>query len=107
MTFAAGQFLAVDDRGTLVASADGNAWVNRSLSVGTMGAIAFGNGIYVAVGGALGWIRGLNISISTNAFNWTHPNTPEVYKNLYGVVYGAGQFVAVGECVLFMSKRRE
>jgi hypothetical protein len=99
VTYAAGQFFAVGDFGTLVTSSDGNFWVNRSLYMSLTVAIAFGNGIYVAVGYnyCCSVTNGLNIFTSTNAINWTHANHIDGGNfNLLAVAYGDGQFVAVG-----------
>lgn len=98
VTFGLGKFIAVGDRGNLVASRDATIWDNRSRNVSATTAIAFGNGIYVAVGYVGGTQSGLNILTSTNAINWTRANQIQGGdNNLLGVAYGAGQFVAVGQ----------
>lgn len=98
VTHGSGEFVAVGQRGTLAASKDGHIWEQRSSIQGAR-AVAFGNGVFVGVGGTAGIQQGLNILNSTNGINWKHTNVPGVPFDIRmsAVTYGGGQFVAVGQ----------
>lgn len=82
-------------------------WCNAQSNCGSTSSIAFGNGIFVAVGGTGVY----NIQVSTDGINWNYVGTGEAPGNpnflgfnwgstLYGwtsVAYGNGRFVAVGD----------
>jgi hypothetical protein len=77
-------------------SPDGTYWTERyDSNSGTFPVnfslhdVAYGNGIYVAVGDSGTILRSLD------AVNWS-PMVSGVGTNLYGVSYGGGKFVAVG-----------
>ena len=59
--------------------------------------LAFGNGIFVAVGGS-------SISTSSDGVSWTN-QTPGVPGTLRSVTFGADGFVAVGEPQLILSSK--
>jgi hypothetical protein len=97
---AAGEF-ANDDFGVLQASPDGKTWTagtNQAPGgwILDMYDIAFGNGVFVAVG--WDYYDGYNIYHSTNGSSWTWHQT--AIGNVYRVIYGGGLFVAVGDGVL-------
>lgn len=121
MAFGGGKFIAWGDNGKRVHSADGRAWTRIS-SGSEWRAVAFGNGIYVAVGATR--------QTSSDATTWTAAGSPgggwivftgttfvyggsdgNVYKSTDGetwqsekgfmvpqqnVAFGAGVFVAYG-----------
>jgi hypothetical protein len=96
-----GQFVAVGDNGTIVASADGVSWLrNESGTTNSFMGIAYGNGQFVAVG----WDNPLSqaaIMTSTNGVDWLQ--RPSGAGPLYGITYGNGRFVAVGWRVVVTS----
>ena len=75
-------------------------WRNPSPPLNPLAAIAYANGTFVAVGGRFGYILR-----STDGTNWTRQWTPtdeitvEEIRSfwLYGVAWGNGRWVAVGE----------
>ncbi len=75
--------------GAIFTSVDGTAWTRRFLGGSALSDVAYGNGIYVAVGDSGTILRSLD------AVNWS-PMVSGVGTNLYGVSYGNGKFVAVG-----------
>jgi hypothetical protein len=100
LTFANGQFMAVDDGGEILSSPDGLNW-----TIGTCGqvcdllGIGFGNGAYVAVGGTPSPNSEAIIFTSPDGAAWTDqaqvaPLAP--VGPLLNVCYGDGSFVAVG-----------
>ena len=85
-----GIFVAVSGFGVTSISSDGVSWTNNSPIFAN--AVAFANGIFVAVGDS-----GTNgpISTSTDGINWT-TSTSAATEALYDVAFGGGTFVAVG-----------
>jgi len=81
-------FFASGPGSTLQTSPDGLAWTARSIESGQISDVAWGNGLYVAVG--------TTISTSTDAVTWTaRPGSaPDL---LYSVAHGRNRFVAVGK----------
>jgi len=71
-------------------SADGIDWLPSTSGIGNANAVAFGNGLFVAV-----CLRGA-ILTSTNGATWQAQDsqTPE---DLYGVAYGNGEWLALGD----------
>ena len=84
-------FLAVggSDTRSLWLSPTGTAWVPITDGPGWVGDCAFGEGVYVAAGGA-----GL-LARSDDGLSWTRGGDPGG-AHLRAVAYGAGVFVAVG-----------
>jgi hypothetical protein len=97
---AAGEF-ASSDFGVVQASPDGKTWAagtNQAPGgfILDMYDVAFGNGVFAAVG--WDYYDGYNIYHSTNGLSWTWHQT--AIGNVYRVIYGGGLFVAVGDGVL-------
>lgn len=87
--FVNNQFVTVGG-GRCFTSPDGLSWTEQAGGLGSVdGGIAFGNGIYMAVGN-FG-----NIAVSINLTDWTFPDTGDD-NHLYGVTFADGRFVAVG-----------
>ena len=70
-------------------TANAGTWTRRIYAGSKLRGIAFGGGVYVAVGDAG------TIQRSTNGTTWTLVTSGTV-NDLEGVAYGGGQFVAVG-----------
>lgn len=82
-----GEFLAVGDAGIIRC---GMAWVRRQTPTSVdLQSVAYGNGIYLAIGG-----NGIVLR-STDAINWSASNAGTQY--LSSVTFAAGKFVAVGD----------
>ena len=74
---------------TVATSPDGITWTQRPLdTLGSLSAIAFGNGRFVAIG------SGGVIVTSTDGIAWSHG--PLMWGDFSGVAYGNGRFVTVG-----------
>jgi hypothetical protein len=72
-------------------SADGTTWTTPAAMgslTAAVGAIAYGNGTYVAI------LNGQNYTTSTNLTSWTTPVSAGMLTG--SIAYGNGQFVAVG-----------
>jgi hypothetical protein len=85
-------YVAVAEGGYLKSSTDsGVTWTERTANLGAVNinAVAFGNGIFVAVSNTNG------ITTSTDGITWT-ARTSNVSGNLYNVRYLNGNFIAVG-----------
>ena len=87
-------FVAVAVRGGIYHSAEGNTWSLAKAIEGGFGsrflqATAYGNGVYVVVGGRN------TILWSENGLDWQLASPPPKY-HLRDVVWGADRFVAVG-----------
>lgn len=95
--FANNTFIAVGDLAILT-SPDGENWTvipraNYGEVYGLSG-IAYGNGRYVAVN----WTSPNKFVISTDGINWTaYPNADSQDEAFWGLTFGAGWFMAVGE----------
>ncbi|MEK7951055.1 PKD domain-containing protein [Luteolibacter soli] len=76
-------------KGAIYTSPNGTTWTRRSFSGSSLKDVAFGGGVYVAVGEAGALWR------STNGTTWS-PVPSGVSVNINGVSYGNGGFVAVG-----------
>jgi hypothetical protein len=86
-------YVAGGSNGVLYSSTDsGVTWTSRTSGFGSsvIGAIAYGNGIFVAVGNS-----GL-ITTSTDGVTWTARTAGVAANNLYYVAYINNLFVAVG-----------
>ncbi len=91
--FAAGQYVAVGDLGTIVTSPDGSNWTAQDSGTrDELWDVAWGHGQYVAVGAA--------ILTSPDARHWTVRRSGLRYS-LHGVAYGNGRFVATGDSSLW------
>jgi len=102
-----GRYVAVGNEGVIYTSAEGSNWARMTLpTTSNLRSIAFGAGKFVAVGPCEGPpFSGSNaIFTSTDGLAWTRLRTEQAFTNttfvpldLYGIAYGAGTFVAVGE----------
>ncbi|MDM7324088.1 MAG: hypothetical protein P3W93_003665 [Thermus sp.] len=95
--FANNTFIAVGNDAILTSS-DGERWTVISKEqygdVYGLSAVAYGNGRYVAVN----WTSPNRFVISTDGVNWTaYPNTDSQDEAFWGLTFGAGWFMAVGE----------
>lgn len=90
---AAGRFVAVGYRqggGLALASEDGQSWVEAAGTPSTLRDVAYGAGLFVAVGSAASALR------SPDGSNWTAAPLPAGTR-FSAIAYGAGLFVAVGD----------
>ncbi|MFZ4106925.1 hypothetical protein, partial [Flavobacterium sp.] len=91
ITYGNGTFVASAAAGALqniMTSTNGINWVLRDHPIGGLPCIAFGNGLFVAMG------NGTNkIMTSPDAITWTAKTSPSA--GYQSVVYGNGKFVAV------------
>ncbi len=92
VAFAANQWVAVGEQGTILTSPDGTAWTARSSGFPTtwLVAVGYGAGTWTAVGE-----NGL-ILTSADAITWT-PRTSGTTARLNGVAYGGGRWMIVAE----------
>ena len=100
ITYGGGVYVAVggtSGTASAVSSTDGITWIDRSsaitsLSGGSYGAVAYGNGTFVAVN-----YGGIITSYSTNGVSWTAGgDLPNVGSNFWtSIAYGNGRFVAI------------
>jgi len=91
-----GIYVAVGD--SIVTSSDGIIWTIRNNPVQSNSyfyKIAYGNGIFVAVGG-------LNIITSSDGITWTK-RAYNSNSDLYTITYGNGLFVAAGNGITVTS----
>lgn len=92
VTYGNGKFVAVGDR-YVAYSADAISWFSLSVetpsSAPFLRSVAFGGGMFVAVGSAGETVH------SVDAQNWTEVATP-YSLNFKGIAYGNGKFIAVG-----------
>jgi len=89
-----GQFVAVGG-GTILASTDGANWTLRAEIYGAplLEDVAYGNGLWVAVGTWMNLRPTGAVLTSTDGATWTSSSVPVL---LSGVAYANGQFLAVG-----------
>ena len=114
VTYADGKFVAVGGTSTgltsttrAMTSPDGVTWTAAPTfplpagGVGNFYSVAYGNGTFVAVGGASGGGSSPGrISTSTDGDTWTSRSVPALDGQINtwrGVAYGDGKFVAVGQ----------
>jgi hypothetical protein len=107
VTYARNKFVAVGyDSYTpgfpILTSFDGKTWQEAAARDATLYDVAFGGGFFVSVGGTLQDLDWFNLVVSSrDSFNWeTRP--PRAPGQLFGVAYGLGTFVVVGENGLVM-----
>jgi len=104
ITYADGRFIAVGGGGAVLISRDGVGWTQRTTGTGVvfkgiLRSVAYGNGIFMAVGENIGEYSGTLygiVRVSSDGINWTELN-PGTRRRLYAVTYGNNRFVAVGE----------
>jgi hypothetical protein len=84
-------------QGVILTSTPAFDWVRVNMWA-ALSAVAFGRDTFVSVGPVcVGWWCFLpQVVSSTNGTNWTY-HDPRADTSLYGVAYGQGTFVAVGE----------
>jgi hypothetical protein len=95
VTYGNGLYVAVGGNSatnTIVTSTDGISWTARESHLSNsglfpLGGVAYGDGLFVAVGP---WLL-----TSTDGIRWTQQNSSAWYR-LYAVTHAAGRFVAVG-----------
>ncbi len=89
VAFLNGQFVAVGDGGVICVSPDGKNWqLTPSVTLNALSSVAFGAGLYVAVGAGV-------VLTSPDAITWTPvPTEQDVF--LSDITYGGGKFLAVG-----------
>jgi hypothetical protein len=96
------QFLAINGGAStqyIATSSDGITWTatnNSSIATNAVNDVAYGNGMYVAVGG--------KISTSTDGVNWTHNTTTANTQlaagyPLQSIVFSEGKFITVGQAL--------
>lgn len=91
-----GLFVEVSRHGHLLTSRDGIVWADESRLIQTFFRdVAFGGGVFVAVGGSYLDVPGVILS-SHDGSNWVR-RCPQNRMNLNSVAYGHGLFVAVGD----------
>jgi len=99
VTFLNGWFLG-GGYGQILRSTNGANWTRQSLSMdGWVNGIAYGRGLYVAVGSVWNPVAGASdcsILTSTNGLDWQR-SAFFLRRELSSVAFGAGHFVAVGQ----------
>jgi len=81
--------------GAFYVSEDGVAWqAGDVISFWDTKSIAYGNGLFVAVGYVDGGSGKNTAYYSTNGINWTSTSLPAL-RNWTGITYGNGKFVAI------------
>ena len=87
------RFIAVGDRGTILISSDGFAWLEQIELTNFFSTITFGNGIFAASGSE-------GISTSVDGISWTRRMAPRVNE----LAYLNELFVGVGNSMIFSSR---
>lgn len=101
VTYGNGTFTAVSDTGTVVTSINGVTWTRRSGGTQGVFGVAYGNGKFVAVGGAsecfLFFCSYRSVAYASDStVTWTQSNPgPSFY--LSDLAFGNGIFVGVGD----------
>ena len=91
ITYGNGHFVAVGDRGTILASTNSVNWSDHSVFDGYyLNGVTYGNGLYVAVGGSGG------ILTSPDAVRWIDRSGEATTADLRDVAYGNGVYVVIG-----------
>lgn len=96
ITFAQAKFIAVGEPGGIFTSEDGQAWQSRTVDGQYLKSIAYGNGVYIAVGEA----GPAEVFISTDLQTWTPQYFSYSLQNppqLDEITFGDGQFLVVGD----------
>ncbi len=74
----------------------GTTWTSRTSQSKSLNGVAYGNGLFVAVGGHAGYGPSVSpILTSPDGVNWTAQTSP-TSAWLFSLTYGNGLFVAVG-----------
>jgi hypothetical protein len=94
LTYGGGRFVAVSFDGYTMTSVDGIHWsAAQAYTLGTWFAVAYGNGVYVAVDGG----SDANIITSTDGTHWIYRPIPQILSagqfNWGAVTFGNGTFV--------------
>lgn len=91
ITYGDGKFVAINDRESVITSADGADWASASTkSRASWNSVTHGNGLFVAVAG------NQFINTSPDGATWTNRSIPSGWNGaLSGVGYGSDTFVAV------------
>jgi len=102
VAYGRGLFVAVSSGSTIITSPDGVHWTAVTTgAIQGLNAITYGNGLFVAVGGYETPSHSYSGTVATSAdgINWTVRNDLAIsnYSRLFGVAFGNGIFVAVGE----------
>src|SRR5207248_56089 len=84
-TLRGGKFVAVGNNGLILTSPDGATWTSRNSGADSFFGVAYGGGLFMAVGAAT--------MTSADGIIWSNQISPEF---LYSVAYGGGLFAAVG-----------
>ncbi len=72
-------------------------WTQQTLGGKKLFGVAYGNGLFVAVGGYVSLLSSAGVILtSRDGVSWTK-RTSGTGSLLYGVAYGNGTFVAVGD----------
>jgi hypothetical protein len=90
LSFGNATFVAGSSDGTLLSSTDTLSWTSHSFTNFSVGGIAFGKNLFVAVGDAG------QILTSSNGNDWA-PQSSGTSSNLSAVAFGNNQFIAVGK----------
>ena len=95
ITYGGGQFVAAGGGGSIATSPDGTSWTARTSGVTTdFTGIAYGNGLYVAVGT---WFVNPThpVAVSPDGINWTAVPAASVFNAKWTrIAFGEGLFVA-------------
>ena len=92
VTYAANQWVAVGEQGTILTSPDGLGWTRRTSGFPArwLVSVSYGAGLWIAVG------EGGLILTSPDALAWT-PRASGTAARLNGIAYGGGRWIAVAE----------
>jgi len=83
-----GIYVAVGKYGFMMRSTDGDTWAKVSSGVeDELGGVAYGNGVFVAVGGN-------TVLVSSDGLTWNE-YTPPAGFYCYSITFGNGSFVAI------------
>ncbi len=97
VTFGNGTFVSVGVNGAVISSSDGMNWsaADSGTTIYDPYGVAFGNNMFVAVGGGIEGAMGYLTLTSPDGINWAMIDHYSDYM-LYDVAFGNGLFVAVG-----------
>jgi len=93
-------FYVLTSRECLISTDGGVNWMNNPLPEGSYGSLAFGNGIFVAVGSSGTNPASNRIATSPDCINWTAQQVPATSNaRWHSVEFGNGIFLAIGNGV--------